>query len=169
MIPYGDIRKSAPVSDTPRDRASRRCAAATIDLFGGPASTHGQRLDFNAKAAPAAVPSSGMGGSSLDLYGAAVFRAEIAQRDERAARLDKLPAAVQRLATEQGVTDLPMLEAVAIISRACKTMGGQAQVFSSDVGRTIGVSTQKTDEILREAAQRGFIEPRANSYWRCKL
>lgn len=165
MIPYGDIRKSAPASDTPRDRASRRRAAATIDLFGGPASTHGQRLDFNGKAAPAA-PSSGMGVSFADAY-APSWKA--AQRDERAARLDKLPPAVQRLATEQGVTDLPMLEVVAIISRACKTMGGLAQVFSSDVGRSIGVTTQRADEILREATQRGFIEPRANSYWRCKL
>lgn len=167
MIPYGDIRKSAPASDTPHDRASRRRAAATIDLFGGPASTHGQRLDFNTKAAPAA-PSSGMGVSFADAY-APSWKAETAQRDERAARLDKLPLGVQRLATEQGVTCLPTLETVAIISRACKTMGGQAQCFSSDIGRAIGVSTQRADEILREAIQRGFIEPRANSYWRCKL
>jgi predicted transcriptional regulator len=48
-------------------------------------------------------------------------------------------------------------------------MGGQAQVLSSDVGRAIGVSTQRADEILREAIQRGFIEPRAHASWRCKL
>lgn len=152
--------------ETEADRAARRRAAAAFDLFGGPVGQSGQRLDFSKPSAPA-MPTSGTG-SLADLYQPA-FRAEMAERDERDARMDRLPAAVQKLATEHGVTDLPMLEAVAIISRACKTMGGQAQCFSSDIGRALGVSSQRADEILREAAQRGFIEPRANSYWRCKL
>lgn len=164
MIPVGF--QNLTRRDTEADRSARRRAAAAFDLFGGPASQNGAGINFSKPSAPA-MPTSGTG-SLADLYQPA-FRAEVAQRDERAARLDKLPQAVQRLSTEQGVTDLPMLEAVAIVSRACKTMGGQAQVFSSDVGRAIGVSTQRADEILREAAQRGFIEPRANSYWRCKL
>jgi hypothetical protein len=153
--------------DTPRDSEARQRAAAAVNLFGGPAGPNGLSLNFNAKGAPA--PSSNMNGSSLDLYGSTSFKADIIKRDERDARMDRLPAAVQELATEQGVTDLLMLEAVAIISRACNAMGGQAQCFSSDIGRAIGISTQQADEILREAAQRGFVEPRANAYWRCKL
>ncbi|RDJ21992.1 hypothetical protein DWF00_27110 [Bosea caraganae] len=153
--------------DTDETRASRRRAAAVATTFGD-RNQKGPALDFNAKASPAA-PSSGMGVSFADAY-APSWKAEMAERDERAARLDKLPPAVQRLATEQGMTELPMLEVIAIISRACKTMGGNpAQCWASDIGRAIGVSTQKTEEILREAAQRGFIEPRANSYWRSKL
>lgn len=149
--------------DTDADRTARRRSAAVSGNF----SRTPSGLDFNQRA-PAA-PSSGMG-SLLDLYGSTAFKADIVQRDERNARLDRLPASVQRLATEQGVTDLPMLEAIAIISRACKTMGGNpAQVFSSDVGRVIGVTTQRADEILREAARRGFIEARTNSYWRSRL
>lgn len=150
--------------DTDADRIARRRSAAVSGNF----SRTSTGLDFN-KRAPAA-PSSGMNGSFLDLYGSTAFKAEISQRDERSARLDRLPASVQRLATEQGVTDLPMLEAVAIIARASATMGGNpAQVFSSDVGRAIGVTTQRADEILREAARRGFIEARTNSYWRSRL
>jgi len=165
MIPTGFLNLTR--HDTETDRSARRRAAATTALFGGAASQSGQKLDFSKSGAPA-MPTSGTG-SLADLYQPA-FRAEITQRAERAARLDMLPPAVQRLATEQGVTDLPMLEAVTVISRACKAMGGNpAQCWASDIGRIIGVSTQRADEILREAAQRGFIEPRANSYWRCKL
>lgn len=164
MIPTGFHNLAR--RDTEADCSARRRADAVTKMFGGAAGQSGQRLDFSKPSAPAMLTTGT--GSLADLYQPA-FRAEIAQRDERAARLDKLPPAVQRLATEQGVTHLPMLEAVAIISRACKAMGGQAQCFVSDIGRSIGVTTQRVDEILREAAQRGFIEPRANSYWRCKL
>jgi hypothetical protein len=168
MIPYGDIRKSASATDTPRDREARRRSAATVNLFGGPVSTHGLGLDFNAKGAPAA-PSSGMGGSVMDLYGSTVVSADIVKREELAARMDRLPAVVAKLATEQGVTDLPMLEAVAVIHRNCKTMNGPAQVFASDIGKAIGVSTQRAEELTRKAAQLRFIEERANHYWRTKL
>ncbi len=153
--------------ETEADRTARRRADAVTKMFGGAAGQSGQRLDFSKPSAPA-MPTSGTG-SLADLYQPA-FRAEVAQREERTARLDKLPQAVQRLATEQGVTDLHMLEAVAIIFRASKALGGNpAQCWASDIGRTIGVTTQRADEILREAVQRGFIELRANSYWRCKL
>lgn len=153
--------------ETEADRSARRRAAAAFDLFGGPASQNGAGINFSKPSAPA-MPTTGTG-SLADLYQPA-FRSEIALRDERAARMDRLPAAVQKLATEQGVTDLPMLEAVAVISRACTTMGGNpAQCFASDIGKAIGVTTQRAEEILREAAQRGFVEPRAGNYWRCKL
>lgn len=152
--------------ETEADRSARRRAAAAFDLFGGPASQNGAGINFSKPSAPA-MPTSGTG-SLADLCQPA-FRAEIVQRDERYARMDRLPAAVQKLATE-GVTDLHTLEAIAVISRACATMGGNpAQCWASDIGKAIGVTTQRAEEILREAAQRGFIEPRAGNYWRCKL
>ena len=156
-----------PRRETEADRSARRRAAAAFELFGGPAGHNGSGINFNAKSAPA-MPTSGTG-SLADLYQPA-FRSEIALRDERAARMDRLPAAVQKLATEQGETDLPTLEALALIQRASKTMGGNpAQCFSSDIGKAIGVTTQRAEEILGSLAERGFIEPRAGSYWRCKL
>lgn len=164
MIPYGDIRKSAPASDTPRDRASRRRTAATIDLFGGPASTHGRRLDFNAPAATAAR-SSGMGVSFADAY-APSWKAEMAQRDEHAARIDKLPQAVQRLSTEQGVTDLSLLETVAAVHRKSAAMGGQkVQLFASDLGRALGIPSANAEALLTEATKKGFIASFPGSYW----
>ncbi|WID98149.1 hypothetical protein QO058_07875 [Bosea vestrisii] len=166
MIPYGDVRKSAPVSDTQHTRDERRRAAAAATAFGN-RNHSGPLMDFSAKTAPAA-PSSGMGVSFADAY-APSWKAEQAEKDARAARLDALPQVVQKLATEAGVTDLPMLEAVAIIHRASKAMNGPAQVFESDIGRSLGITTQRAEELTRKAAQLGFIEPLANSYWRCKL
>lgn len=161
MIPFGDPRKSPQPSDTQRDREARRRSAAVSSSFTAAPSG----LDFN-KRAPAA-PSSGMNGSFLDLYGSTAFKADIVKREERDARVDRLPAGVQRRAAEQGVTDLTMLEATACVVRACKAMGGNpAQVFSSDVGRALGITTAQAEEALREASRRGFIEPRLNSYWR---
>lgn len=167
MIPYGDIRKTAPATDTPRDHEARQRAAATATTFGN-RNQCGPRIDFSAKSGPAA-PSSGMNGSILDLYGSTAFKADIARRDERSARPDALPQAVQRLSTEQGVTDLDLLQTVAIIHRNCKTMNGPAQVFPDQIGKAIGVTTQRAEELTRDAAQRGFIEARPNCYWRCKL
>ncbi|BCB17931.1 hypothetical protein [Bosea sp. ANAM02] len=165
MIPTGFLNLTP--HDTGTDRSARRRAAATTALFGGAASQSGQKFDFSKSGAPA-MPTSGTG-SLADLYQPA-FRSEIALRDKRAARMDRLPAAVRKLASDQGVTDLPVLEVVAVICRACTTMGGNpAQCFASDIGKAIGVTTQRAEEILREAAQRGFIEPRAGNYWRCKL
>ncbi len=152
--------------ETEADRSARCRADAVTKMFGGAAGQSGQRLDFSKSCAPA-MPTNGTG-SLADLYQPA-FRAEIAQRDERAARMDRLPVAVQKLATE-GETDLPTLEAVAIIHRMSKTMGGNpVQVFSADVGRAISVTTQRAEEILRSAAQRGWIEARPNHYFRDRL
>jgi len=146
--------------DTDADRTARRRSAAVSSSFTAAPSG----LDFNQRG-PAA-PSSGMG-SFLDCYGSTRFKEDIVKREERDARLDRLPAGVQRRAAEQGVTDLTMLEATACVVRACKTMGGNpAQVFSSDVGRALGITTAQAEEALREASRRGFIEPRPNSYWR---
>lgn len=100
--------------ETEADRTARRRADAVTKMFGGAAGQSGQRLDFSKPSAPA-MPTSGTG-SLADLYQPA-FRAEIAQRDERDARMDRLPAAVQKLATEQGVTSIELLETVAAVHR----------------------------------------------------
>lgn len=153
-------------ADTEADRSARRRAAATFDLFGGPAGQKGAGLDFSTKAAPAA-PSSNMGGSVLDLYGSTAFKADIVQRAERDARLDRLPAAVQKLATEQGVTDLNLLEVVAAVHRKSTVMGGQkAQLFASDLGRSLNITGAKAEALMTEAAQKGFITSFPGSYWK---
>lgn len=153
-------------ADTDPVHAARRRAAGAAQAFGG-RNAQGSRIDF-AECSGTATPSSGMG-SLMDAYTPA-FKAEMANREARAARLDKLPVAVARLATAHGVTSLPMLEAVAVIARACTVMGDNpAQVFPSDIARTIGLTTQGTEELLREAVSKGFIEERGGSYWRCRL
>lgn len=152
--------------DTSRDREARRRAAAAVNLFGGPAGQNGVGLNFNAMGAPA--PSSDMGVSFADAY-APPWKAEQAEKDARAARLDKLPVAVAKLATEQGVTDIQLLEIVAIVERGNKIMNGPVQAHRGDIARAIGVTADKAEALMTEAARRGFIEPRANSYWRCKL
>lgn len=165
MIPYGDFRKTAPASDTTRDRETRQRAAEATQLFGGPASSHGERLDFSAKAAPAAL-SSGAGTSFVQ---EPAWKAEMADRDARAARLDKLPAAVQRLASAEGITSVELLETIAIIHRAAKIMSGEAQVHPADVGRSIGVPTVKAEALLAEAVAKGWVEARSGARWRCKI
>lgn len=149
--------------ETEADRTARRRADAVTKMFGGTAGQSGQRLDYSKPGAPA-MPTSGTG-SLADLYQPA-FRAEIAQRDERAARLDKLPQAVQRLSTEHGVTSIELLEVVAAVHRKSAVMGGQkAQLFASDLGRALGIPSAKADALLTEATQKGFIASFPGSYW----
>ncbi len=124
-------------------------------------------LDFN-KRAPAA-PSSGMNGSFLDLYGSTAFKADIVKRDERAAQMDRLPAPVQRLAQTQGITDIDLLTAISIIHRNCQTMGGEAVVYCSDIGRAMGITTAHAESLAAEGVRKGFIEARTGSRWRSRL
>lgn len=169
MIAIGDPRNIGSAvairsADNQSSHEQRRRFAEVVDVM---AATN---MSFREKSAsPAAVaPPSGMS-STMDFYGSASFKADIVKREEIAQRVDRLPAPVQKLATEQGVTDLPTLEVVAAVYRACKTMGGQAQCFSSDLGRAAGVTTQRAEEILRDAVKRGWVEERSNSYWRTDL
>lgn len=150
--------------DTDTDRTARRRSAAVAETF-APAPA---LLDFSRKAAPA-MPTSGTG-SLADLYGSLVFKADIARRDERDAVLDKLPQPVARLSQTHGVTDLDLLRTIGIVHKASATMGGQpAQCFAGDIGRAIGVTTQRADALLSEAVSSGFIERKPNHYWKTCL
>ena len=157
MIPFGDPRKSPPAVDTHDHREERHRAAGAAEAFGS-RNARGPMIDFS-KSGPAAAPSSGMGGSALDIY-APPFRAEMVQRDERAAKMDRLPVKVQRLAQEQGITDLDLLTVIGAVVAKNAVMGADAkvQLFASDLGRAISITSQKADALLAEAAQRGFIE-----------
>lgn len=147
------------------DRSARRRAEAVTKMFGGPASTHGQRFDFSNPSAPA-MPTSGTG-SLADLYQPA-FRAEIVKRDELARRMDRLPPKVQQLSQTCGL-DIDALEVVGIVVRDCAILGGQARVFPADVGRALGISTQKVEAIIADAVARKLIEARPGHQFRSKL
>lgn len=148
--------------DNDADRTARRRSASVASNFARTPTG----LDFNQRA-PAA-PSSGMG-SWLDLYGSTAFKAEISQRDERAAQMDRLPAPVQRLARSEGITDLDLLTAISIVHRNCQTMGGEAVVHCSDIGRAMGITTAHAESLTAEGVRRGFIEARTGSRWRSRL
>lgn len=163
MIPTGFPHLTR--RETEADRSARRRAAAAFDLFGGPAGQNGHGINFNAETAPAA-PSSNMGGSVLDLYGSTSFKADLVRRDERDARMDRLPAVVQKLATEQGVTSIELLEIVGAIHRKSAVMGGQkVQLFASDLGRALNIPANKAEALLTEATQKGFVTSFPGSYW----
>lgn len=150
-------------SDTDAARTARRRSAAVATSF----TTAPVTLDFSRKSAPA-MPTSGTG-SLADLYGSAVFREEITRREERAAQMDRLPAPVQRLAQTQGITDIDLLTAISIIHRNCQTMGGEAVVHCSDIGRAMGITTARAEGLVSEGVRRGFIEARTGSRWRSRL
>lgn len=149
--------------DNDADRTARRRSAAVSGNF----SRTPTGLDFNQRA-PAA-PSSGMNGSALDLYGSTAFKAEISQRDERAAQMDRLPAPVQRLARSEGITDLGLLTAISIVHRNCQIMGGEAVVHCSDIARAMGITTAHAESLTAEGVRRGFIEARTGSRWRSRI
>lgn len=159
MIPYGDPKKTAPAPRTARHRT-----VTPDDAF--QARNARPILDFAAK--PAAAPSSAMGGSVMDLY-APAFRAEMDQRDNAAARLDKLEGPVQRLAQTHGLA-IEALEVINIVHRNAKIMGGNpVQAFKADLARATGQPVSQVEAALREAVSKGLLEERNNSYWRSKL
>lgn len=168
MIPYGDPRKSPPARDTDQHREERRRGANAAQAFGS-RHTRGPLIDFGTSG-PAAAPSSGMGGSIMDAY-APSFRAEMLERDERAAKMDRLPVKVQRLAQEQGITDLDLLTVVGAVVAKSAVMGAEAkvQLFGSDLGRAMGVTSDQAEALLNEAARRGFIERFGDNYVRARI
>jgi hypothetical protein len=168
MIPYGDPRKSHPAIDNCQHQEERRRAASAAEAFGS-RNARGPMIDFGASG-PAAAPSSGMGGSIMDAY-APSFRAEMLKRDERAAKVDRLPVKVQRLAQEQGITDLDLLTVVGAVVAKNSVMGAEAkvQIFGSDLGRAMGVTSDQADALLNEAARRGFIERFGDNYVRARI
>lgn len=162
MIPTSFL--GSPRKDTETDRTTRRRSEAVTDAFAR--KTTG--LDFSRKSAPA-MPTSGTG-SLADLYGSFAFKSDIARRDERDAVLDKLPQPVARLSQIHGITDLDLLRTIGIVHKACATMGGQpVQVFASDIGRAMSVTSQRADALLSEAVSRGFIERKPNHHWKTRL
>jgi len=168
VIPFGDPRKSPPAVDTADHREERRRAAGAAEAFGS-RNARAPMVDFS-KSGPAAAPSSGMGGSLWDAYTPS-FRAEMVQRDERAAKMDRLPAKVQRLASELGITDVELLTVIGAVVAKNAVMGADAkvQLFASDLGRAIGVTSQKAEALLADAAQRGFIERFGGDYVRARI
>lgn len=149
-------------ADTGEDHRTRKAApVAPADAF----ADRNQRpfLNFDDKSGSAAQ-SSGMNGSALDLYGPA-WKTEQAQKDARAARADKLMPVVRQLARSHGL-DIEALEVLNIVYRNAKIMGGEAQVWASDAGRTVGISTQKAEAILADAVRRGLLGERLGSRFR---
>jgi hypothetical protein len=100
----------------------------------------------------------------MDLYqGMTRSDAEV-RRAEREERMGRLPIRVQRLATDQGVTDLELLQVVGAVVAKSDTWGGnRVQLFASDIARSLGVSTQRADALLDEAVRRGFVEAYSRS------
>jgi len=146
-----------PAVTRPADREAARKSEAAKSFLGGPASTHGRVVNFNAGGS-APAKTSGLG-STLDLYEGVSRSEEEVRRAEIEERMGRLPVRVQRLATDQGVTDLNLLQVVGAVVAKSDTWGGQkVQLFASDIGRALGVSTQKADALLDEAVRRGFIE-----------
>lgn len=168
MIPYGDPRKSPPALDSQCDQEARRRAAEAAHEV-GTRNSRGPLIDFAKPGLPASK-SSGMGGSALDLY-APSLRADMVMRDHRAAKMDRLPVKVQRLAQEQGITDLDFLTVIGAVVAKNAVMGADAkvQLFASDLGRAIGITSQKADALLDDAARRGWIERFAGNYVRARI
>lgn len=159
MIPYGDIRKTAPVLDTTRQRTVSP-ANAFADRNQRPL------LDFDTKSGPSAQ-SSNMNGSALDLY-VPSWKSEQAQMDANASRAEKLMPAVRALAQSHGL-DIEALEVLNIVARNCAILGGEAQVWPSDAGRSVGVSTQRAEAIIADAVSRGLLEARGGHRFRSKI
>ena len=159
MIPYGDIRKTAPVSATTRQRAVVP-ANAFADRNQRP------HLDFDDKSGSAAQ-SSGMNGSALDLY-APSWKADQAKKDDNAARAEKLMPAVRALAQSHGL-DLEALEVINSVVRNATIMGGEATVYASAAGRAVGISTQRAEAAIPDAVRCGLLEERSGSRFRSKI
>lgn len=96
-------------NDTSQDHQARRRAEAASKLFGGNARTKGLGLNFDHPGTAAAKPS-GLS-STLDLY-APVSRAEDAQREEAARRMDALPLEIAALPKTHAGLALDALEAL---------------------------------------------------------
>lgn len=151
-------------ADTGEDRRARKAAPVA------PANAFADRnarplIGFSDKSGSAAQ-SSGMA-STLDLY-APSWKADQAQKDANASRADKLLPAVRALAQSHGL-DLEALEVINIVHRNAKIMGGEAQVWASDAGQAVGISTQRTEAILADAVRRGLLEERSGSRFRSKI
>lgn len=161
-----DFLNLAP-HDSAHDRQARQRAA---DVFHevGTRNSRGPLIDFGMPSAPAAKPS---GMSSIMDLDTPSYRAEMAVRDERAAKMDRLPAKVQRLSQELGITDLGLLQTIGAVVAKNAVMGADAkvQLFASDLGRAVGITSQRADALLDDAARRGFIERFAGNYVRSRI
>jgi hypothetical protein len=147
-----------PAPTRPKDREAIRRAELAKGLFGGPASSHGRVVNFNA-GGPAPVKARNTTGGVMDLYQGITRSDDEVRRSEIEERMGRLPVRVQRLATDQGITDIELLQVIgAVVANSNRYGGERVQLFSSDLARALGVSTQKADALLDEAVRRGFIE-----------
>jgi hypothetical protein len=169
-ILFGDPRKMAPVRKgdgdaTEAERTQRRRSEVAAQAAPSRRSDpRGHFLNFNDTATSAPAKARNTTGGVMDCYGGVTRSDAEVRRAEREERMSRLPIRVQRLATDQGVTDLDLLHVVGAVVAKSDTWGGnRVQLFSSDLGRTLGISTQKADALLDEAVRRGFIEAYSRS------
>ena len=87
----------------------------------------------------------------------AAFKAQL--HADNAARVERLPQAVQRMAYERGLgQEIALLECVAHVWRASERMGGDAvQIIAADVGRALQVDTKRAESLLTEATSKGLL------------
>jgi hypothetical protein len=167
-ILFGDPRKMSPVrkgeateAEQTQRRRSEVAAQAAPSRRSDP---RGHFLDFNDTAAPAPAQARNTTGGVMDCYGGVTRSDAEVRRAEREERMSRLPIRVQRLATDQGVTDLDLLHVVgAVVAKSDNYGGARVQLFASDIARSLGVSTQRADALLDEAIQRGFVEAYSRS------
>ena len=78
---------------------------------------------------------------------------------DNAARVERLPQAVQRMAYERGLgQEITLLECVAHVWRASERMGGDAvPIYAADVGRALQVDTKRAETLLNEATGKGLL------------
>lgn len=154
MINYGDPRKTNVVENPERSVVRSRRAAAATKWLGG-SSRANCPLDFSA-VSPASVKTSGLA-STLDLYAPAV-RAEEAQRQEIARRMDALPPHLAALPKKEPDIAVDTLEALAVIEARSKAVGGQpVAVQRGDLARAIKASPERAEAIISDLTRRGLI------------
>lgn len=162
MIPYGDPRKTPAASgNTERAEIARRNAAEATKLFGGSARVKGLGLNFRAPDT-AQAKTSGMV-STMDLY-APVVRAEDAKREEIAHRMDALPSHIAALPRKEPGLGVDALEALAVIERSSKAMGGQpVSVIRGDIARAIKSTPERAEAIIADLERRSLLRRQATA------
>ncbi|MXQ13982.1 hypothetical protein [Microvirga makkahensis] len=153
MIPTDFLH--LPVPTRPSDREAARRAEEASKLFGGSARVKGLGLNFRAPDT-AQAKTSGMA-STMDLY-APVIRAEDAKREEIARRMDALPSHIAALPQKEPGLGVDALEALAVIERSSKAMGGQSvAVTRGDIARAIKCAPERAETIISDLERRKLL------------
>lgn len=150
-----------PAPARPADREAVRRAEEASKLFGGSARVKGLGLNFRAPDT-AQAKTSGMA-STMDLY-APVIRAEDAKREEIARRMDALPSHIAALPQKEPGLGVDALEALAVIERGSRAMGGQpVSITRGDLARAIKSTPERAEAIISDLERRKLLRRQATA------